>query len=67
MSLLSGDSLSSPVNQSSWPNWVRVLQALDPHLEPQDRRAVQQSLSAGSAVWLQHLALSDSDLEKLGF
>ena len=67
MALLTGDSLAPPVDHSRWPNWVKLLQALAPHLEPEDRRSVQTSLSGGSAVWLRDLALSDSDLDKLGF
>ncbi len=67
MSLGHGDALAEPSHCSHWPNWVRLLQALEPHLGPADRRDVQLTLSAGRAVWLPSVLLSDADLDRLGF
>jgi hypothetical protein len=62
----SGD-LGEPMNQRTWPNWVKMLQEVGPFLEEDERRSAKASLVAGRTHWLPEVWLSDAQISRLGF
>ncbi len=67
MSVATGNALGAPLQQRTWPNWVKLMQEIRPYLEDTERKLAQAQLSQGRSCWLPRVYLTDADLERLGF
>ena len=67
VSVATGNALGAPLQQRTWPNWVKLMQEMWPYLGDTERKLAQSHLSQGRTCWLPRVILTDADLERLGF
>jgi len=66
LSLVLPGGLGQPLNQRTFPNWVRMMQEIGPYLPEQDRQRTKQSLLAGRTHVLPQVWLTENELDHLG-
>jgi hypothetical protein len=66
LSLLQAGDVGEPMNQRTWPNWVRMLQDVGPYLPEEERQRTKANLAAGRTHWLPEIWLSDLEIERMG-
>lgn len=66
VSLLGHGSIGPPMNQRTFPNWVKLLGKLGPYLKEEERARAKARLMAGQAYVVMELWLSDDDIDVMG-